>query len=297
MLYTKHMQNVWTAGKTALLALSFLPAVIFGSPAHASGQIIISNTQVKKITENSVTISWTTSVATASEIDFGPSTQYGSSVGNPQLVGHHSLTIHSSLLMPGTTYHFITKNDDHNGTVAISNDGYFTTRGTQLNVQVIDSGTHKPIEGALVSWNDREDTTDASGWAILSDLPPGDTILAIQYQGVNTAQFVQVIPNAKHSQSIQLGVSTAEAGSNLLVTGVEVIAAFGLGLLVARRAVFIRLTRGLKAAPRRRSQTHHAGTDQALHPDMEPRADTPVSDKPKLSMSVSELHDRFFNRD
>jgi hypothetical protein len=267
------------------------------SPAHAAG-LTVSNMQVQKITPNSAVITWTTSEPTTSEVDYGPTTQYGLTVMSSQPVTHHSAAI-KTLLQPGAIYHFIVKNNNQQGTVAISNDGYFTTVGTQLNVRVINNATHQPIAGATVSWNNYEDSTNDSGWATLTDLPPGNTIIAVQYQGTSLAQFIQIMPPGSRAQNINIPfVIPAGGGTNPWLAGFALVVAFGLGLAVARQDAVARLRAGWRQLrlPRlpslRRSVRRSAGPnpEQQPHPDNVPASQ-------KLSMSVSELHDRFFGRD
>ncbi|HXR50191.1 MAG TPA: hypothetical protein VN778_04155, partial [Verrucomicrobiae bacterium] len=65
----------------------------------ATGQIVISNTQVQDITENSAMISWTTSIPTVSKVRFGLTTQYGAVASSPLLTTQHRITASSALLM------------------------------------------------------------------------------------------------------------------------------------------------------------------------------------------------------
>jgi hypothetical protein len=82
--------------------------------------------QAGAITSTGATITWTTSKASDSQVDYGPTTAYGqSSTLNATLVTSHSQGL--SGLTPATLYHYRVKSRDAVGNLATSVDSTFTT--------------------------------------------------------------------------------------------------------------------------------------------------------------------------
>jgi fibronectin type 3 domain-containing protein len=71
------------------------------------------------------TISWKTNESAKSSVDFGLTTEYGSSEGNDDLVTDHSVLITG--LSPNTTYHYIIVSEDSAGNAGVSDDLTFLT--------------------------------------------------------------------------------------------------------------------------------------------------------------------------
>jgi len=87
---------------------------------------VISNVSVSNVTSSTASISWTTDQPSSSQVDYGTTTNYGSSTPlNPTLVTSHSASL--TALTPSTTYHFIVLSQDSNPTVSASSDATFTT--------------------------------------------------------------------------------------------------------------------------------------------------------------------------
>ena len=98
------------------------------APPPAPTPPVISNVLVSAVGTSTATVSWTTSKPTTSDIQFGPTTSYGFSVGkNTMLNTSHTRTI--SNLTASTLYHFrIIVADSANNTV-LGKDRTFTTTG------------------------------------------------------------------------------------------------------------------------------------------------------------------------
>lgn len=85
----------------------------------------ISNVQISNITYDSATITWTTNSLSDTQVEFGPTAQYGSfSPLDSAPVLNHSVTL--SGLNPGTTYNFRALSANGAGS-AVSNNFAFTT--------------------------------------------------------------------------------------------------------------------------------------------------------------------------
>jgi hypothetical protein len=87
---------------------------------------VISAVAASSITASGATITWTTNEAGDSQVDYGPTTAYGSSTAlDATLVTAHSQTL--SGLAAGTLYHYRVKSRDAAGNLAVSGDFTFTT--------------------------------------------------------------------------------------------------------------------------------------------------------------------------
>ncbi len=87
----------------------------------------ISEVKASEITLNSAIISWTTTILTTSQVDYGPSAAYNSSAAarGGDRVAFHEIKL--SNLASGVTYHFRVKGTDADENLVISDDYVFTT--------------------------------------------------------------------------------------------------------------------------------------------------------------------------
>ncbi len=111
---------------------------------------VISNVQVSGITNTAATVSWTTDIASSSQVNYGPTTTYGSSTSlDPTAVTSHAQTITG--LTPGQTYHFQVASTDSYAQVSTSIDGSFATIPS---APVISNAQATAISngGATITW-------------------------------------------------------------------------------------------------------------------------------------------------
>lgn len=88
---------------------------------------LISSVKTKDITTDSVTITWSTvNSLSDSWVEYGPTTSYGTLIGNVDFVLYHFQTIKD--LQPGTTYHFHVISQDIQKNISVSNDYTFETQ-------------------------------------------------------------------------------------------------------------------------------------------------------------------------
>ena len=88
----------------------------------------VSAVAVSSITETRATITWTTSENATSQVEYGPTTGYGSSSSlDTGLLTTHSVSL--SGLASGTTIHYRVKSKDGSGNESRSDDGSFSTCG------------------------------------------------------------------------------------------------------------------------------------------------------------------------
>ncbi len=112
-----------------------------------------------KVTATSATITWSTDRASSSFIQYGQTFAYGSSMGSPDSVVTHSVTL--SGLSPGTTYHFRQQSydeyRDYSADTAVSGDYTFTTQPPPgvTNVKISDIR----LTSAVITWQSTTSTT------------------------------------------------------------------------------------------------------------------------------------------
>ena len=86
----------------------------------------ISGVAAAEITAGGATLGWTTDENADSQVEYGPTTAYGTSTPlSTALVKTHTVVLGG--LAPGTTYHYRVKSKDAVGNAAASPDGTFTT--------------------------------------------------------------------------------------------------------------------------------------------------------------------------
>jgi glucose/arabinose dehydrogenase/endonuclease YncB( thermonuclease family) len=98
---------------------------------------VISAVQAGSITSSGATITWTTNEAADRQVEYGPTTAYGTSVPTPP--GTPPGTSHSvplSGLQPNALYHYRVKSRDAAGNPATSADFTFTTAAASANQTV-----------------------------------------------------------------------------------------------------------------------------------------------------------------
>lgn len=99
------------------------------NPGSNSGSLSISAVSSSAISATGATITWTTSAAASSQVNYGTTASYGqSSTLSSSLVTSHSVTLSS--LTASTTYHFQVVSTDGNGNNATGSDSTFTTSGS-----------------------------------------------------------------------------------------------------------------------------------------------------------------------
>jgi len=162
---------------TGTIALATIPGVAGTYPnpisitINAQGQVIavtsgapdttaptITAVATSALTGTSVTITWTTNEPADSQVEYGPTTSYGTStILNTSPVLSHSVPIAG--LNPTTTYHYRVKSKDTAGNPQTSGDNTFTTTSapdtTAPVISAIAAGT-LTMTGAVITWTTNE---------------------------------------------------------------------------------------------------------------------------------------------
>lgn len=207
----------------------------------------LSGIAVSKVTTGSATITWTTSEAATSEIDYGLATGYGLSAVDGNDVTAHTMVLNSPLIVPGTTYHFIVKATDTNGNTAASTDYHFTTLGAKVVVTVLDAHTNKPLAGATITFDGQTATTDSAGQATLDNLPIGTTIGTVTIDGQQTIETIRVTavnPNGT-PLNVSFKLTAQHTVPQWLITGLvlaAIVVAWVAGFLAGSTQLFGGLT-------------------------------------------------------
>lgn len=100
------------------------PAATSSTPA---APFTISNIKVTNLSDKTATVTWQTSAAASSEVDYGTSTSYGLSVVDNNLVTNHYVVIDPDTLKASSTYHFLVKSYNASHQLVTSQDTVFAT--------------------------------------------------------------------------------------------------------------------------------------------------------------------------
>lgn len=99
---------------------------------------VISSVASSNVTDVAATITWTTDEASDSVVEYGPTTSYGSTASDTDMVTAHSVAL--SGLSAATTYHYRVKSKDASNNQSVSADYTFTTNNPgQVNDIIIDN--------------------------------------------------------------------------------------------------------------------------------------------------------------
>ena len=126
-----------------------------------AGQVQFSGVQVAGVTSTTATLTWTTNVAADSQVEYGPTTDYGLlTAPDPALTTSHSVTVTG--LQPGATYHVRVRSRLTGQSTAASADLTLTTTNPAT------------LQGAVFADLDGDGARDAGepgleGWTIELD--------------------------------------------------------------------------------------------------------------------------------
>lgn len=143
----------------------------------------ITNVQVNGITRNSATITWTTSEAATSQVEYGTTSGYGSfqpASADPSLVTSHSATLTG--LTAGTPYYYRVRSADGSSNLAVSAGDTFTTtsplngvvettvtdfsRGTRTGTVITEDGDGEVRLAPVVNDLFNGSSIDAATWTV-----------------------------------------------------------------------------------------------------------------------------------
>src|SRR5207253_2316068 len=146
--YHYRVQSKDAAGNLAMSADSTFTANDITPP-------VTSGVTATTVAATSATIQWTTNEASDSQVEYGPTTSYGSTTtldATPRTA--HSVALTG--LSDGTTYHYRVKSKDAAGNLATSADSTFTTNDITPPVISGVAVTSVGGTGATIQWATNE---------------------------------------------------------------------------------------------------------------------------------------------
>ena len=174
--------------------LDTLPTVL---PADTTAPVV-SGVGVGSVTVSGALVTWTTDEVSDSQVEYGPSSTYGTtSPLNPTAVVSHSLAL--SGLSAATTYHFRVRSRDAVGNVGLSNDVTFQTHGTPplLLNETFDANVIDPTKWLAVTGGS---TVVAANQQLEISHPPGPW---------TTGSLQSVTPHDQTNRVLQLQLKRA----------------------------------------------------------------------------------------
>lgn len=110
----------------------------------------ISNVTASNITQTSTTVTWATNEPSDSQVEYGPTAAYGSTISpSSSLVTDHNVNL--SGLSASTDYHYRVKSKDASGNLAVSGDNVFSTLAPAPDTTPPTVNMTAPSAGATVS--------------------------------------------------------------------------------------------------------------------------------------------------
>jgi hypothetical protein len=144
---------------------------------------LLSGVTASSITTSGTTISWTTDEASDSQVEYGPTTTYGSATTlNGSLLTSHVVTLGG--LAANTLYHFRVRSWDAAGNLAMSGDFTFTTLTPDLTAPAVSISAPSPGSTVAGRVTVAASATDDVG------------VAGVQFQldGASLGVEVQVVP-------------------------------------------------------------------------------------------------------
>ncbi|MBF0502216.1 MAG: fibronectin type III domain-containing protein [Candidatus Riflebacteria bacterium] len=176
---------------------------------------LISSITVKPPAPASVTITWNTDEPATTQVEYGPSTDYGLSADlGVSYVKAHLITL--SKLNSASTYHFHVISSDPSGNVSVSADSTFTTADPNAPVISNIAAGNITSSTALITWttdepaNGQVDFGIASGLASTTPLQPS---FSIDHQITLTS--------LKSETTYRYTIRTADPSKNLATSTVQ----------------------------------------------------------------------------
>lgn len=138
---------------------------------------VIGNVTVTNVTATSATVTWTTNEASSTQVQYGTTTAYGSSVNGTANTTNHSVAMVG--LAENTSYHYRVVSMDSAGNSATSGNATFTTTSTapisqRLTVGVSGSGTVTSAPTGIDCGIDCTQDFDDGAQVVLTPNPTGN---------------------------------------------------------------------------------------------------------------------------
>ncbi len=157
------------------------PDVVSAEYSFKTRAFTITSVAASSITDSSATITWDTSVAATSNVDYGEDTSYGSIAPVPEDSSadntHHVVVL--SGLSASTTYHYRVRCQNAEGDEELSVDKTFTTAADATSPTISDVvSSDETSTSATINWNTSEPATSQVAYDTSSHSDPGWTSIA-----------------------------------------------------------------------------------------------------------------------
>lgn len=213
-------------------------------------QLSVSDVAVSSIASGSATVSWKTSVAADSAVEYGlDKDTYFLSETDEKLTLAHQLKLENQMITPGLKFHFRVKSKDASGNITASEDQEFQVPGFQVIVKVVDDNGN-PLAGVevLLYSDPLKAITNTNGEAIFENVPEGKHLAVVKTMGAEKTAEVNVLgtntPKQANNVSIQIGAVSSSGGMAIvkqsqwitfLAIIISTIVVIGLVLLILKR--------------------------------------------------------------
>lgn len=159
----------------------------------AAASQAVSNIAVANITKNSVTIDWDTPSAMSSVVNYGATTAYGSTVSDPTLTTHHSVTLTG--LSPYTVYNYALSGTGSAGSALSSNQ---TTRTLSEITNV--SVASLSATSTRVTWNTTRSTLSVVSYGTTQAY--GQSVTETTAATSHSVTLTNLLPSATYNYQI-----------------------------------------------------------------------------------------------
>ncbi|HKV25953.1 MAG TPA: IPT/TIG domain-containing protein [Candidatus Acidoferrum sp.] len=204
---------------TALLISGCAGLIQSASPGNnGGGSLSISNVTTSNATPASIVVNWQTSSPATSQVEYGPTTNYGSLTAvDTAMVTNHQVSVAN--LKPGTTYHCRVHSTDASNQTAISGDFSCTTPAdtTPPAVSITSPAANSTVSGTInVTANASDNVAVANVQFKVDGANTGSPILSAPYTyALNT----KTLSDGSH---VLTAVATDTSGNSATSSGVSV---------------------------------------------------------------------------
>jgi len=177
---------------------------------------VLSSIGTSGLSNNSVTITWTTVEVSTSQVEYGTTTTYGSS--SPlynNSVTSHSVTLNN--LSATTTYHFRVKSTDAAGNLATSGDYTFTTAAPPDTTAPVISGVgtgNITTTGVTITWTTNEASSSQAEFGTTTAYGSSSTL-----DNNSVTSHSVTLNNLSATTTYHFRVKSTDAAGNLVTSG------------------------------------------------------------------------------
>ncbi len=174
---------------------------------------VISGIAVTDITSSSARIIWTTNEVSTSVINYGLTSNYGTTTTVAGLVTSHSVTIND--LSPTTTYNFRVQSADLSANVAVSLNQTFATLAPDTIPPIISNIVVSQITGtsAKISWETNEPATGKIDYGLTVSYGLGPVLLNTLNLSQNT-----ILAGLSSETNYHFQITATDSANNITVS-------------------------------------------------------------------------------